>query len=278
MALTPEQVEAIQFWREHKPELAGSMREGRHAGECPYCLGRFPRNHVRLADGTLRESLWCVCQTPAFEREAYDAIRMLQRPRPSGRAYRLEDLRPVAHADWHKMVELQAAVVQVIARPWDAPWVTVMGRPGCGKSHVLQAAFQRLSHIAAYVYADALADSLRQAIPGNAVADLKDAAVNVPVLILDDLGTEYGGSEYIASTLNAIISQRYMAGRARPTLVATNHTRAELMERYGRMADRLLDAELARTFSLGLQSWRTAAPPAASILDFAVPGTDEALP
>jgi hypothetical protein len=69
-----------------------------------------------------------------------------------------------------------------------------------------------------------------------------------------------------------------MAGRARPTLVATNHTRAELMERYGRMADRLLDAELARTFSLVLPSWRTAAPPAASILDFAVPGTDEALP
>src|SRR5690606_31963004 len=118
---------------------------------------------------------------------------------PGSRLYRLEELQPVDHPDWAKLVEVQRLGVDLIQRPWDAGWLTLMGGPGCGKTHLLRAAHGQLSHLAAYLYADAFADDLRQAISTNQVAELKDAAVNVPVLILDDLGTEYTGSEYIKS-------------------------------------------------------------------------------
>jgi DNA replication protein DnaC len=277
MALDAKHVESIQFWRWMKPALYRKFETGAQPGDCPYCQGRYPVNNVRLGDGTVREALWCICQCPALERDAQRSIKMIQHAPRDRRVYRFEDLQTREHKDWAKVEEIIAHLTAVVERPYDAPWITLMGRSGNGKSHLMAAAYAPLRHLAAYVYVDALADDLRQAISNNGVGDLKDAAIDVPVLFLDDLDTEHSNSEFILKALNSIISQRYMAGRARPTIVSTNLNRADLLLRYGRMADRLLDRDLARSYVLAMPSWRTGSSKdnsPASVMEVTA-GTDE---
>lgn len=53
----------------------------------------------------------------------------------------------------------------------------------------------------------------------------------VPVLVLDDLGKEYGKSQWLPLELHALLRGRYYDGK--PTIITTNHAPQDFTDAYG---------------------------------------------
>lgn len=117
----------------------------------------------------------------------------------------------------------------------------VGGPPGTGKSAGLAHVTLRFDGAAVFVPAPEIAATPRNGWSNNAAAWAR--WLSVPLLAVDDLGTETGE----ASAIAALLAQRYDAGRL--TLVSTNLDRTALTRRYltgelgSRIADRLLRAQ-----------------------------------
>lgn len=77
---------------------------------------------------------------------------------------------------------------------------------------------------------------------GNGERKIMEDVTTIPLLILDDLGTERG-TEYAVEKLQAMIDARYRSGK--PLIVTTNLTPADLKHptdvRYKRVYDRVLE-------------------------------------
>lgn len=128
------------------------------------------------------------------------------------------------------------------------------GRAGRGKTHL---AVSILAELAArrrlyertygklmgrFVVVPELLDQLRESVRYPQADDPFRALAMVPLLVLDDLGTEKP-TEWVVDRLYVLINHRYNALRA--TVVTSNYRPSQLTERgYGRMVSRLMeDAE-----------------------------------
>jgi len=83
---------------------------------------------------------------------------------------------------------------------------------------------------------------LKSAVRSDTVDQIIAQYQEVPVLLIDDLGTEQlntysGQSEFVLSGLQDIMEYRYVY--AKPTMVTSNLTLTELDERYQRISSRL---------------------------------------
>ena len=121
------------------------------------------------------------------------------------------------------------------------PIVMLIGPPGTGKTHMLEAvgrAFLAESKSVHYVLVASMLDSLRPSSTDDPRTDIGKYLIP-HLLILDDLGAEKA-SEWVIEKLMAIIDDRYRNNRR--LLVATNAAQTELIHRLGpRIADRLYD-------------------------------------
>ncbi len=121
------------------------------------------------------------------------------------------------------------------------PIVMLIGPPGTGKTHMLEAvgrAFLTEAKSVRYVLVASMLDSLRPTGTDDPRANIGEYLMP-HLLILDDLGIEKA-SEWVIEKLMAIIDERYRNNRR--LLIATNATQIELIHRLGpRLADRLYD-------------------------------------
>ena len=121
------------------------------------------------------------------------------------------------------------------------PIVMLIGPPGTGKTHMLEAvgrAFLGESKSVHYVLVASMLDSLRPSGTDDPRADIGEFLMP-HLLILDDLGVEKA-SEWVIEKLMAVIDNRYRNNRK--LLVATNASEVEIIQRLGpRIADRLYD-------------------------------------
>jgi len=121
--------------------------------------------------------------------------------------------------------------------------IKLFGNYGCGKTHLMSAVIHKLAeyHKAAFfVVVPDLLKEIRQGFgQGGYSSELIKKVEIAPILILDDLGAEKS-SEWVREQLYVIINQRYI--NMLPTLVTTNCTTEELMERLGeRTVSRLIE-------------------------------------
>lgn len=101
-------------------------------------------------------------------------------------------------------------------------FLTLAGPPGVGKTHLAQAIgwhwAEELRFNFRYVQAERMMDGLRRCFErrGNGPDDNFDAQLNllckIPLLILDDLGTE-STSDWSRAKIQSIIDERYECGR-----------------------------------------------------------------
>jgi DNA replication protein DnaC len=160
------------------------------------------------------------------------------------------------------VVEAVASLKSLVASPFKHQWIHIMGVPGCGKTHLVLATYHSIPNFAVYVLAGALADQIHDGLKREStdpewmgLSDLKRALIDVPVLIVDDLGQEHN-SEFVGNTIQDIVVRRYQLLEKRPTVITTNLNRAMLLERYPRLMDRLTDKQLVLFRPISLDSYR----------------------
>jgi DNA replication protein DnaC len=137
-------------------------------------------------------------------------------------------------------------------------WLVLKGGYGCGKTHLAVAIANGCvgrGQPVLFITVPDLLDHLRAAFaPSSSAAyDTRFEEVRtVPVLILDDLGTE-SSTSWAQEKLFQIFNYRYNAQL--PTVITTNH---ELEEIPLRLRSRLVDLDLARIVSITAPDYRRA--------------------
>jgi DNA replication protein DnaC len=146
-----------------------------------------------------------------------------------------------------------------ICRAWaEAPggheewsWLVLTGPSGCGKTHLAAAIANRqieLGNEAFFTVVPDLLDHLRATFgPGSDVTydELFEAVRNVPLLVLDDLGTQ-SETSWAREKMFQVLNHRFNAEL--PTVITTNHLLEELDER---LRTRLSDRDIARVVEIG---------------------------
>lgn len=142
--------------------------------------------------------------------------------------------------------------------------LTLVGPPGVGKSHLLEAvAWEYLSRGASvrYEYAPLWMDRLRATFKDDA-SETYDQVINqqrnVDLLILDDVGAERA-TPYAAEQLTKVIDQRYNHTSDGRVAISTNLDEKQLAKHTEpRLVDRLFAyRDLAKVAFIGGESFRT---------------------
>jgi len=225
---------------------------------CTLCKGI---GWVRL-NGTLQE---CPCIVVARDSAEYRSLSTVAEPETRLSFDGLHSWS--SSVQWDTLARAMGSLKLLTKSPDCHQWVTLMGAAGTGKSHLLLAAYNCIPDVSIYILTPILSDRFHDALRNNrderieyggrflSVSMLKDILAEVPVLFLDDLGLEHD-SPYVKSMITDIVVRRYQGSSERPTIVATNLDRCELLSRYPRLGDRILDVNLALVHGLTLGSYR----------------------
>ena len=194
---------------------------------CEICADRERENRVAL--------LWTYAGVPAKWHDCRFGTYQL-------------DLFPTTRLKGSRLTQRESAAealsaAQRFANGAGPPFLTIMGAPGNGKTHLAASMIRVLCEreiTALYVDSGELATKARAIGRDDSVHDYFSYLQRVPVLVLDDVGAEYG-SEYVTSVFHGIVDARYRDPQLR-TIVISNLTEADLTVRLGaRVIDRLVE-------------------------------------
>ena len=138
--------------------------------------------------------------------------------------------------------------------------ILLTGEGGLGKTFLLNCVFERViarGFSAVRITAFRMFEAMRQQHVGNdPMYEGFSALIDVPLLLIDDLGAEPMMRNITVEYLFTLLNERMAAKRH--TVVATNLTPAQLKERYGeRVASRLLDRSACAAVQLKGKDLRT---------------------
>lgn len=207
---------------------------------CPLCKGY---GVTQSENGVV----YCFCNYLRM-REAY-AIRALNYESPCPRGVSLTVLDPKKMMSSIGKKDLRDALVLVDywVRQVDQ-WIFMTGGPGTGKTTMLYAAKETLGSLAFYITMPNFQDTLFSLKDDSAaLADFMDTVKGAPVLLLDDLGLEYGKSPWTTSMVANVINHRYAFGSQLPVFVTSNLKSQDLVQspdlHVRRIASRLIDGQ-----------------------------------
>ncbi|KPL86262.1 hypothetical protein SE18_14845 [Herpetosiphon geysericola] len=144
-------------------------------------------------------------------------------------------------------------------------FLTLVGNPGCGKTHLAQAIGNELQASGFEVVWSTAPDALRllrstfdqtSAKPKNSFDEQFELFRKAPILLLDDLGAE-NATDWGKETLFQLLNERYEYQR--PTVITSNlhPNTAEANRRFGmRLCSRLLDAVQGQLVVLSAADYR----------------------
>ncbi len=193
----------------------------------------------------------CACRRAQFDADRYQRLTRLSNLGHL-QDVTFERLAPQATADGRAPNLVWQSALEVAKRYAESPrgWLVIEGPPGSGKTRLAAAIATRC--IAAglpclFLPVADLLDHLRGTYaPSSEVAydELFDQIRNVPLLILDDLGTE-SATPWAREKLSQLLGHRYNA--AAPTVITTDVPLDKLDER---IRSRLADPTLSRLVRL----------------------------
>lgn len=131
-------------------------------------------------------------------------------------------------------------------------WFTLLGQPGCGKTHILSSINTALSPLALYICANsAFETQFFRALEKGYLGDFVDTLSSAPILLLDDYGAGYNRSDLVLAKVREIIDFRYRQPEKYPTVIATNIPLSEIEKNDPRVSSRLGDKAIVKSLVIG---------------------------
>lgn len=235
---------------------------------CPICKGAgFLRMDAPVGDSNFGRLIDCECRVAEKERHAQEDLK---------KASNLDYFRDLTFDSFSPRVPGVKDAFQAARQFAQDPsaWLLLVGGYGCGKTHLAAAianeALQKGIRLYFAVVPDLL-DYLRATFDPNSDASYDerfDMIRNVPLLVLDDLGTE-NSKPWAKEKLYQIINHRYNAKL--PTVITTNQ---DLFQIDGRIASRISDQQLCSVIHIQGGDFRQI-PPAERTRLRQVPGPNQ---
>lgn len=231
-------IKSWQAWR----KITGKTRFGNIAipvnehGICTKCSGKRIVNEKKY--GVIR----CICALKEFETlELQNGINNYES------AY-TPTLFPefIEWKDWEKKDYDQITDIKAIKKAcqnWcDNPntWLILYGNVGCGKTMLMQTINTYLTPWSLYITMQELEQLIFSSMKDDTYQMLVEDISSHPILLLDDVGADYG-SDFVKSTTRKIIDYRYRLHGEHPTMISTNTDLINMTVYDRRIGDRIYD-------------------------------------
>jgi DNA replication protein DnaC len=125
---------------------------------------------------------------------------------------------------------------------WPQKWLVLSGGNGAGKTTMLASIRKKFHPIAVYVTAHDFEQRMYTGQDDGTFNDYLELLGQVPILLFDDWGAEYG-KPLVHAKASSVIDRRDRIWRELITVVATNLPMAEFKSYNQRMGSRLMDPE-----------------------------------
>ncbi len=228
--------------------------------QCPQCHGMgYVGRDVPVTHPDFGKLFPCSCRMAELRAQRAESLRRMSHLEALDR-FTFDTFEPGGQGlspDRQKNLRRAYDIARAYARNPEG-WLVLRGGYGCGKTHLAAAianvCLEQGSNVL-FVTAPDLLDHLRAAfapLSDQTYDERFEQVRNAPLLILDDLGTEYG-TPWALEKLFQLLNYRYMSRR--PTVVTTNH---ELEELDPRLRSRLADTELVQIVTILAPDYRQA--------------------
>lgn len=215
----------------------------KNGGGCPYC-------HDDAVVLSQRFGLvYCICKV-LEKMQRLEAQHAAVRS-PIGKAYLRElEFHPDMGGDYKRTMGKAVKEVERFIK-YPSKWLFVSGHYGTGKTHLLKAINSAFEPMSLYVSARDLEQKTHTFRKEDELDFFYDVLTNAPVLLLDDIGMEYGG-QLVKSIIEKVVDARYERYPDYPLVIATNKSDITFAEYIPRVHDRVLDRD--RTVILGINT------------------------
>lgn len=234
-------ISKIDSYLKSRYDLAKARKEGyrNEAGVCKYCNGVMERE---TSNGRAR----CICWLLQHEAE------LKRRQSISSGSQKLD------WNSWQTWGSPQSVDALIIAQDkineWTISmdkWLMIYGGFGVGKTHLLYIINTLFNPWSLYISTPDFEQQVFESTSNGGMDTLLDTIMHHPILLLDDIGADYG-SKYPVSMVRKIILFRYEAHEEYPLVVTTNLSPSQLEVYDGRITSRLRDK--SKVVSIDLQA------------------------
>lgn len=253
---------ALLFWAKRRPAKLLEAIDAYKSGQT-CAIGHDPDDTVVQVDTEFTE---CICRAAQEAVKLEGLINTVFPMSERQREQTFDSLEKYGQpAQWLTMMQAVQAAKSIVEMPVGHQWLVLHGSYGCGKSHLLTAIRNSLPGLSIYIETHELSDMFFESVGDRNLYELKELLVQIPVLLLDDLGAEYNGARgFVDTQMTNIINGRYKSGIGKTTVIATNLNPADaetpgqetLRSRYPRLADRILDKRISQVQHIKLPSYR----------------------
>lgn len=215
---------------------------------CVYCDG------IQLVkEPSPTKELYCICYLEEWEDELRQRYADLSTPVANTT---MDDLLHQPYMKAQQATQLTRA--SIIAEHFilnAATWALFAGPVGTGKTHILRAIRTAWDPVAIYLSAKDLEDHVHRYRKVDELDLLYRLLWSAPILLLDDIGMEYGGP-LVRSMIEKVVDRRYEQYKTLPMAVATNLSFDKLHDYIPRAADRLTDTNITQAVNMVGKSYR----------------------